>query len=73
MSGVLIRAMTAADWAAVESIYREGIATGNATFETDPANMVGLRLGETHPGAARCRGHRRFDPRMGRRLARVIS
>lgn len=36
MSGVLIRSMTTADWAAVESIYREGIATGNATFETDP-------------------------------------
>lgn len=23
------------DWSAVQSIYREGIATGNATFETD--------------------------------------
>ena len=28
--------MTAADWPAVERIYREGIATGNATFETEP-------------------------------------
>lgn len=36
MSNILIRSMTAADWAAVEAIYREGIATGNATFETDP-------------------------------------
>lgn len=36
MSDILIRAMTTADWAAVESIYREGIATGNATFETHP-------------------------------------
>jgi phosphinothricin acetyltransferase len=26
--------MTAADWGAVRAIYREGIATGNATFET---------------------------------------
>lgn len=36
MSGLLIRTMIAADWTAVEAIYREGIATGNATFETDP-------------------------------------
>ena len=27
--------MTSADWHAVERIYAEGIATGNATFETD--------------------------------------
>ena len=30
----MIRAMTAADWEAVRAIYLEGIATGNATFET---------------------------------------
>jgi L-amino acid N-acyltransferase YncA len=30
-----IETMTPADWQAVRSIYREGIATGNATFETD--------------------------------------
>ncbi|MEJ1923092.1 GNAT family N-acetyltransferase [Microbacterium sp. KHB019] len=36
MSDILIRSMTAADWTPVESIYREGIDTGNATFETDP-------------------------------------
>jgi phosphinothricin acetyltransferase len=28
--------MTAADWPAVEDIYRQGIATGNATFEAEP-------------------------------------
>jgi L-amino acid N-acyltransferase YncA len=28
--------MAAADWPAVERIYAEGIATGNATFETEP-------------------------------------
>jgi len=33
---VTIREMTAADWPAVERIYREGIATGNATFEASP-------------------------------------
>jgi L-amino acid N-acyltransferase YncA len=30
-----IRDMTAADWPAVRAIYQEGIATGQATFETD--------------------------------------
>lgn len=31
-----IRAMTAADWPAVHAIYAAGIATGDATFETEP-------------------------------------
>lgn len=31
---VTIRALTASDWPAVRAIYAEGIATGNATFET---------------------------------------
>src|SRR5215475_633513 len=30
-----IRPMQAEDWPAVETIYRQGIATGNATFETE--------------------------------------
>lgn len=34
-AGVTIRPMTATDWPAVRAIYREGIATGDATFETD--------------------------------------
>ena len=33
---VAIRAMTPADWGAVRTIYEEGIATGNATFQTEP-------------------------------------
>ena len=33
---VEIRPLTPADWPAVERIYAEGIATGNATFETEP-------------------------------------
>ncbi len=33
---VEIRAMDAEDWPAVEAIYREGIAAGDATFETEP-------------------------------------
>jgi L-amino acid N-acyltransferase YncA len=31
-----IRPLTHADWPAVERIYAEGIATGDATFETEP-------------------------------------
>ena len=31
-----IRAMSAADWPAVEEVYAAGIATGDATFETEP-------------------------------------
>lgn len=33
---MLIRELKAADWEAVRTIYAEGIATGNATFETKP-------------------------------------
>jgi L-amino acid N-acyltransferase YncA len=33
---ITIRPMTAEDWPAIERIYREGIATGNATFEANP-------------------------------------
>jgi len=33
---VHVRPMTAEDWPAVAEIYRQGIATGDATFETEP-------------------------------------
>ncbi|NIP58917.1 MAG: GNAT family N-acetyltransferase [Gemmatimonadetes bacterium] len=33
--GPLIRPMTRGDWPAVRRIYREGIASGHATFETE--------------------------------------
>ena len=33
-TGVHIDAMSAADWPGVSAVYLEGIATGNATFET---------------------------------------
>lgn len=33
---VTVRSMTASDWTSVEAIYREGIVTGNATFEAEP-------------------------------------
>lgn len=34
-AGVQVRAMTATDWPDVRRIYGEGIASGNATFETE--------------------------------------
>jgi phosphinothricin acetyltransferase len=48
---VEVRAMTPDDWPAVERIYAEGIATGNATFETAPPSW-----GEFDAG--RLEGHR---------------
>lgn len=35
MSKVVIESMTADNWAAVRAVYLEGIATGQATFETE--------------------------------------
>jgi phosphinothricin acetyltransferase len=50
-AGTAIRDLTAADWTAVAAIYAAGIATGNATFETEvpaweawDASHSGLRL-----------------------------
>ena len=36
MSATGIRAMRPEDWPTVEAVYREGLATGNASFEADP-------------------------------------
>ncbi|CAN5210828.1 GNAT family N-acetyltransferase [soil metagenome] len=36
MSLVGVRPLEPGDWSAVEQIYTEGIATGNATFEAEP-------------------------------------
>jgi phosphinothricin acetyltransferase len=35
---ISVRDMTAGDWPEVETIHRQGIATGNATFEAEPPN-----------------------------------
>lgn len=43
--GLLIRPMTAADWPAVAAIYAEGIATGQATFETEVPTWAGWDAG----------------------------
>ncbi|HBY5585916.1 TPA: N-acetyltransferase, partial [Klebsiella pneumoniae] len=34
MAEIIIRKMHEEDWCAVREIYQEGIATGNATFQT---------------------------------------
>lgn len=36
MSTISIRTMQPEDWPAIEAIYREGLATGNASFEAEP-------------------------------------
>ena len=38
MESLQFRPMVEADWPEVENIYRAGIATGHATFETAPPN-----------------------------------
>ncbi|MFZ6990682.1 GNAT family N-acetyltransferase [Curtobacterium sp. RRHDQ66] len=43
---VTVRPMTAADWPSVEAIYREGIATGNATFEAEPPTWEAFDAGK---------------------------
>lgn len=65
MSGVRVRPMVAGDWPRVAEIYAEGLATGNATFESevpgwedwDAAHLASPRLvaeldGETTGWAA---------------------
>jgi phosphinothricin acetyltransferase len=45
-----IRALTPADWPAVERIYAEGIATGNATFEAFPPSWEQFDAGKLTTG-----------------------
>jgi L-amino acid N-acyltransferase YncA len=55
---VEIRAMTRADWPAVQAIYAAGIATGEATFETEPPSWEEFDAG-------RLRDHRIVAIREG--------
>ncbi len=43
--------MRAADWGAVQAIYAEGIATGDATFEREPPSWP--QFERSHPEATR--------------------
>jgi L-amino acid N-acyltransferase YncA len=36
MTDIQVRALEAEDWPHVQRIYREGIATGHAAFESEP-------------------------------------
>ncbi len=40
-TATLLRSMTDEDWPSVRAIYAQGIATGNATFETEPSDFAG--------------------------------
>jgi L-amino acid N-acyltransferase YncA len=40
IESAVLRAMREADWAQVAAIWAEGIATGNATFETEPLSWA---------------------------------
>ncbi|MDR6200702.1 L-amino acid N-acyltransferase YncA [Microbacterium sp. SORGH_AS428] len=45
-----IRAMRPGDWPAVEAIYREGLATGNASFEAEPPSWDAFDAGKRDAG-----------------------
>lgn len=47
IAGIAVRPMTGADWSAVERIHAEGIATGDATFETTPSTWDEFDAGHT--------------------------
>lgn len=47
---IAIRPMLPADWAAVEAIHREGIATGDATFEAEPPMWEAFDAGKLDVG-----------------------
>lgn len=40
-----LRPLTPSDWPAVQEIYRQGIETGNATFETEPPQWSAFDAG----------------------------
>lgn len=45
MSDATIRPLSEADWPEVQVIFAEGIATGHATFETEPPSWEGFDSG----------------------------
>ncbi|MDQ1138327.1 L-amino acid N-acyltransferase YncA [Microbacterium sp. SORGH_AS 1204] len=50
MTALTIRPMRADDWPSVESIYRDGITTGNATFEAEPPSWQDFDRGKLAVG-----------------------
>jgi L-amino acid N-acyltransferase YncA len=55
----VVRAMRDEDWPGVRAVYLQGIATGNATFETEAPAFE--RWSAAHPPAPRFGGGRRDD------------
>jgi L-amino acid N-acyltransferase YncA len=47
---VTVRPLQPDDWAAVEAIYRDGIATGHATFGTEPPSWDAFDTGRLTVG-----------------------
>ncbi len=47
---IAVRPLRPEDWPAVENIYREGIATGNATFEAEPPDWPAFDAGKLPTG-----------------------
>ena len=50
MNAVDIRPMRPEDWPEVEAIYREGLATGNASFEAEPPTWDAFDAGKLGVG-----------------------
>lgn len=50
MSAPGIRAMRPEDWPTVEAVYREGLATGNASFEAEPPTWDTFDAGKLKAG-----------------------
>ncbi|MFT4085350.1 MAG: GNAT family N-acetyltransferase [Nocardioides sp.] len=59
--GAMIEALTATHWPEVERIYAAGIATGHATFESEPPSWEGFDAGKLA-------GHRLVAVEAGRVL-----
>lgn len=70
---VAIRPMLASDWPAVEAIYRAGIDTGNATFETDPPSSEDFERRAASRRTSRRRRRHRGRNRLGRGIPGVQS
>ncbi|ARC55511.1 hypothetical protein AS850_00280 [Frondihabitans sp. 762G35] len=62
MTEVTIRVMKAGDWPAVEWIYAEGIATGNATFQDKAPSWKEFGGGRIRDLQIICRSARRRFP-----------
>ncbi len=50
VNSTTLRPLTQTDWPEVQRIYREGIATGNATFESEPPEWPAFDAGKIAEG-----------------------